>query len=873
MNVILNNFWFDDLLSGADTLEEACVLQDNLIETLNKNCLPLRKWSSNEPQLVTRLSKDLQEAGKAYEINDKTHQIKTLGLTWHPLEYHFVYASSSEYISIITKRNLLSDVSKHFDPIGLIAPVLVVTKVIIQSCWKLDLEWNDAVPDDVSRAYTSWKDDMRALSQVKIPRRVLPTHLFDEASLQVFCDASEKAYGACVYLVSVKDDIVSSTLISSKCKVAPIKPSTLPRLELLAVHTGAKLATAVTAALSKSKHALNISVLYSDSTIALSWIKADPARWHTFVSNRVSQIQSMLPTTEFIHVPSEENPADLCSRGLLATQFVAQQTFWFQGPSWLGSSFPDQPQILLTKEEARQEVKTLTVLTSPSNSLVDLNNFNSLVKLLGTLCICKVAFKKDLKTIFGREERALALYAVVKADQMVHFEAEFQALSNGESINPKSSIAPLYPFMDNGIIRVGGTLAHGYSMTDDQRFPLLVSHRSKLATLAINDAHKRTLHGGPTATVAEMRRQIWVTQAMKKASACIKKCVTCFRFNSGPTQQLMGDLPLSRIEVPERPFSCVGLNFAGLLTFKNGTECVKGYVAVFICFVSKAVHLEAVSSLTSDAMVAALRRFIARRGIPSQIMSDNATNFVGASQIMSDNATNFVGARRDINELEKVVRSAAKLYSSIEWLFIPPRSPNFGGLWEAAVKSMKHPHWSHGQFHSHYEEMTIILCQIEQVLNNRPLMALTNNPDDIFALTPSMLVNVNRLDAIPQPSLQTMDARGHPAKRVRALQQLLSQFWKRWASEYVASLQPRGKWRQERANFSIDDVVLITDDGIPPLQWSIGRVMQLKLGHDGLARVALVRTSRGEITRPVSKLRRLPIKDNDLHKTNIECTQ
>ena len=160
----------------------------------------------------------------------------------------------------------------------------------------------------------------------------------------------------------------------------------------------------------------------------------------------MSQIQSMLQSTEFIHVPSEENPADLCSRGLLATQVVAQQTFWFQGSSWLGSSFPDQPQTLFTKEDARQKIKTLTVLTSPSNSLVDLEYFNSLVKLLRTLCICKVAFKKDLKTIFGREEGALALYAVVKADQMVHFEAEFKALSNGESINPKSSIAPLYPF-------------------------------------------------------------------------------------------------------------------------------------------------------------------------------------------------------------------------------------------------------------------------------------------------------------------------------------------------------------------------------------------------------------------------------------------
>ena len=193
------------------------------------------------------------------------------------------------------------------------------------------------------------------------------------------------------------------------------------------------------------------------------------------------------------------------------------------------------------------------------------------------------------------------------------------------------------------------------------------------------------------------------------------------------------------------------------------------------CF--RAVHLE--SSLTSDAMVAALRRFIARRGIPSQIVSDNATN--------------FLGARRDLNELEKVVRAGTQSYRSIECLFIPPRSPNFGGLWEAAVKSMKH-HLRRDSILNY--EIATILCQIEQVLNNRPLMALTNNPDDTFAISPLMLVNGSELDAIPQPSLPKMDARGHPVKQFCSLQQLLSQFWKRWSSEYVASLQPRSKWRQ-----------------------------------------------------------------------------
>ena len=277
--------------------------------------------------------------------------------------------------------------------------------------------------------------------------------------------------------------------------------------------------------------------------------------------------------------------------------------------------------------------------------------------------------------------------------------------------------------MDNGIIRVGGRLAHGYSMTDDQRFPLLVSERSKLATLAINDVHMRTLHGGPTATVAEKRRQTWVFQVMKKASACIKKCVTCFRFNSGPTQQLMGDLPSSSIEAPERVFSCVGLEFAGPFTFKNGTECVKGYRAVLICFASKAVHLEAVSSLTSDAMVAALRQFIARRGIPVKL----CPTMQPTSWVQGVTSTSWRKWSRQGHNHTTALNGSSFLLAH----------PISAEVWEAAVKSMKH-HLRRviGKSILTYEEMTTILCQIEQLLNNRPLMGLTNNPDDLFALTP-----------------------------------------------------------------------------------------------------------------------------------------
>ena len=138
------------------------------------------------------------------------------------------------------------------------------------------------------------------------------------------------------------------------------------------------------------------------------------------------------------------------------------------------------------------------------------------MKLLRTLCICRVTFTKDLKAIFGPEENALK--ALVKTDQMVHFEAEYRALSKSESINRKSTIVPVYPFMDNGVIRVGGRLAHGYSMTDDQ--------------MPTND---------PTATVSEMKLQEWVPQERRKRQRVSIQChvlLLQFRANAAAQRSL-----------------------------------------------------------------------------------------------------------------------------------------------------------------------------------------------------------------------------------------------------------------------------------------------------------------------------------------------
>lgn len=321
----------------------------------------------------------------------------------------------------------------------------------------------------------------------------------------------------------------------------------------------------------------------------------------------------------------------------------------------------------------------------------------------------------------------------------------------------------------------------------------------------------------------------------------------------------MADLPPERV-TPAPPFLRVGVDYCGpfMVNYPQRKKApVKYFVAIFVCLVTKAVHIEMVADLTTDAFLAALRRFAARRGKPELIMSDNATNFVGARRQLDEMRRMLQSQQAQ----ERVVTEAAK--DSIKFQFIPARSPTFGGLWEAAVKSMKyHLKRSIGMKSLFPDELETILAQIEACLNSRPLTPLSNDAGDLEALTPGHFIIHRPLTAIPEPEIST-EIPEHRLTRWRRAQRFMQNIWTKWSTQYLSTLHNRTKWTRQRTNLSVGALVLIKEDHLPSLKWLLGRVVQVHAGADGNIRVVTVRTMNGTFTRAISKICPLPIRDND----------
>ncbi|XP_076380821.1 uncharacterized protein LOC117219916 [Megalopta genalis] len=261
------------------------------------------------------------------------------------------------------------------------------------------------------------------------------------------------------------------------------------------------------------------------------------------------------------------------------------------------------------------------------------------------------------------------------------------------------------------------------------------------------------------------------------------------------------------------------------------------------------------SNKSTDSEYRGSLRFISRRGKCRVIYSDNGTNFIGARNEL-----------RDLGELlasrahnEKCARTLAQ--DHIQWQLIPPRAPHFGGLWERGVRSVKaHLRRVIGEQRLTFEEMCTILAQIEACLNSRPLYPLSSDPTDLNPLTPGHFLVGEALTALPHADLT--DIRQNRLNRFQLLQQTIQHFWRRWQRDYLHNLQQRHKWKQGHGSpLKVGDMVLIKEDNLPPLKWALGRVVELHPGQDGISRVSTIRTTRGMLKRPASKICVLPIED------------
>ncbi|XP_011687024.1 PREDICTED: uncharacterized protein LOC105449467 [Wasmannia auropunctata] len=315
----------------------------------------------------------------------------------------------------------------------------------------------------------------------------------------------------------------------------------------------------------------------------------------------------------------------------------------------------------------------------------------------------------------------------------------------------------------------------------------------------------------------------------------------------------MGSLPRERV-TPSRPFLHTGVDYAGPIQVRTakgrGHRSYKAFIAVFVCLSTRAVHLEAVSDYTADSFLAALRRFVSRRGLCLTIRSDCGTNFVGAdAKLRALFAASSTALRQVVARLAD---------DGIRWLFNPPAAPHFGGIWEAAVKSLKH-HLRRvlGDHTLTYEEMSTLLAQIEACLNSRPLQALSDDPEDLSALTPGHFLIGSALTAVPEPTL--LDMRANRLTRWQLLQGMRDHFWERWSREYLHTLAHRPKWWTPVDDFAVGRLCLLRSENTPPTRWPLARILRLHWGEDGQVRVVTVRTASSELVRPITKIVLLPV--------------
>lgn len=456
------------------------------------------------------------------------------------------------------------------------------------------------------------------------------------------------------------------------------------------------------------------------------------------------------------------------------------------------------------------------------------------------------------------DQLRVGLRTLVLASQRHHFPVEFKALSEMRRIPSRSPLLKLRPFLgSDGCIRVGGRLQRA-NMAYDEKHPWVIARGSHLAGLLVEDAHARTMHGGAQLTQRQIATNFWILGGRSLVRSIIRGCVRCTRFRGRPMQQIMSHLPEFRTR-PQRPFLESGVDFAGPIQLRatagRGHKSIKGYICLFICLVTKAIHLEAAIDLSTQGFLSAFRRFVSRRGRCSRLHSDNGTNFRGADP-----------------ELKSMFSEASKFYKKCSslladegtaWIFIPPSAPHFGGIWEAGIKSTKH-HLRRviGQSTLTFEEMSTLLAQIEACLNSRPLTPFSTDPQDLVPLTPGHFLIGEPLTAIPEPPVPEKLAL---TKRYLQVTQMRDNFWTRWRAEYLHELQVLSKWDQEKESAKVGQLVLIKDEQTPPTKWAMARITKTFLDREGIVRTAELKSASGSLLRPVHKLILLPV-DQDSTK-------
>ncbi len=869
---VLADLYVDDFLSGADKVEEADRLRTQLCDLLSQADMVLRKWRTNSAETRARIPDHLLEKDNAsLPLTDPSLTPKALGIHWD-------VGSDTLRVSVpsplpdsmdVTKRIIASGTAGVFDVLGLFSPAIIPARIILQDTWKRSIPWDKPVPQDLRDQWITWIQDLPSIQDHPKTRRL---STYDRkpifTALHGFCDASSVAYGAAIYLRTVYDDQSTTvTLIVARARVLPVKPTTIPKAELLGAHLLAKM-------LAHTQTLLDVPpsdiFAWTDSEIVLYWLPKHSSQLDCFVANRVHAIQDLVPTQCWRHVRSPDNPTDLASRGIRAPDLAAS-ILWWLGPPWLirpPTSWPSTKRSRPPHSANCLSIRPSFAIPPSQAQFLDqlwkkFSSFNTLVRVIAwTLRILRkprTGPKKDTSpNILSSDEIHAAKALLFK---LAHLQAYPDALNAASNNSALLKSHPLYhsvlSISATGHLLVNSCIRDPNSPSSPRTLiPLSAKH--PLTKLLISTLHVTYSHAGISALHAIISHTYLIPNLRNLLKHISRSCPSCQRAYAQPLHHQMGMLPLSRT-TPSLPFFFTGVDFAGPFTIRQGHTrkpvFLKTYAAVFVCLSTKAVHIELCASLSTTDFLATFRRFVARRGRPSHVYSDNGTNFVGAREEIRE-----LQKLTESEETRKALLSFAQLHS-ITWHSIPPRAPHFGGLWEAAVKSMKTLLRKNLQPHAlRYEELLTLLTDVEAILNSRPLAPLhADDVKDGSYITAGHFLIGRPLVAPPMENPHT--GKISNLKRWNLTNRLTSDLWEKWLTAYLASCSQRSKWTRPGQKPAVDDLVFIRDETLKVRDWPLARIIELFPGDDGKVRAVAFRCHGRTFTRPTNRL--IPFLSDD----------
>ncbi|XP_055617605.1 uncharacterized protein LOC129762983 [Toxorhynchites rutilus septentrionalis] len=869
VEAITKRHYVDDMLVSVETEEEAIQLACEVRHIHAQGGFDIRNWISNSSTVLHALEEKKTDE-KSLHIGAEMATEKVLGMWWCTATDNFTYKLSRKHDADLlagerkpTKREVLRMLMSIFDPLGLISNVLIILKILFQEVWRSAIGWDDEIPNSIHDKWDQWLQVLAKVKEVSIPRcyRYMTTISSPIiVQLHTFVDASELGYAAVVYLRFEQGNTVECMIVGAKSRVAPLKFVSIPRLELQSAMIGARLANTISKALTFN---ITEKFYWTDARDVLCWIRSDHRQYSVYVGWRVSEILETTDASCWKWVCSKDNVADEATKWKRQLN-IRSDSRWIRGPNFLWQAkhaWPTEPfNTISTTEKLRAHLLYHNVVQEPLIQVDKFSSWHRLMRIVATVLrfVENLRYKargKDRKIgPLTNDELRGASNLLYRQTQSESFPDETAILFNTDTtekrIPKSSSIFNLNPFLDNqNVMRMHGRIHACEYASTDARNPVILPKDHHITKLIVNDYHCRYHHRNHETVLNELR-QVFRIQKLRVLYRKVRaNCQLCKNQRASPQPPPMGDLPRGRLAAFTRPFSFIGIDYFGPLSVAVGRRIEKRWGVLITCLTIRAVHLKIAHSMDADSCIKALRNFMARRGVPIKIYSDQGTNFIAANKELK-------AALKEI-EHNKIIQEIVS--PQTEWEFLPPASPHMGSSWERLVQTVKInlQQMKPGRNPSD-ETLRNLLAEIENLINSRPLTHVPVDDPDAPVLTPNHFILGSSSGLKPGTCLD--DSAVVLRRSWRASQVEANIFWRRWVRDYLPELTRRTKWFNTVKSIEINDVVIVIDPELPRNCWPKGRIISVNQGKDGQVRSATVQTKSGIYERPATKIAVLDVR-------------